>query len=174
MIELKLMVGYQVMLTYNINIVDSLTNGTTGKVLFFVRNQSGVHSVIADFFEDDLGDFYRDKHTDWRAIVSRENVVAIERIRFDFSLEKTDKQHATKSHMRERMRKRERERERERELTIDTYARESSMLPALKCLWREFCFLVLCYIMIGAQRNENTSVQYKWIFKTESYLLLAR
>jgi hypothetical protein len=32
---------------------------------------------------------------------------------------------------------------------------------------------MLC-LMIGAQRNENTSVQYECIFKTESYLLLAR
>jgi hypothetical protein len=29
-------------------------------------------------------------------------------------------------------------------------------------------------IMIGAQRNENTLVKHKCIFKTESYLLLAR
>jgi hypothetical protein len=28
--------------------------------------------------------------------------------------------------------------------------------------------------MIGAQRNENTLVQHECIFKTESYLLLAR
>jgi hypothetical protein len=28
--------------------------------------------------------------------------------------------------------------------------------------------------MIGAQRNENTLVQHKCIFKTESYLQLAR
>jgi hypothetical protein len=29
-------------------------------------------------------------------------------------------------------------------------------------------------VMIGAQRNENTLVQHECIFKTESYLLLAR
>jgi hypothetical protein len=121
MIELKLMVGYQVMLTYNINTVDSLTNGTTGKVLFFVINQSGVHSVIADFFEDYLGDFYRDKHTDWRrAVVSREKRGSHRKDTIWLQPWK-NRQAAChkKPHERENEKERERERERERELTID-------------------------------------------------------
>jgi hypothetical protein len=52
-IEIKC--GCQIMLTYNNN---------TEKVLAFVRNQSGVHSVIVDFFEDVVSDFYRHKQTD--------------------------------------------------------------------------------------------------------------
>jgi hypothetical protein len=94
--HLKLKVGCQVMLTYNINTIDGLTNGTTGKVLAFVRNQSGVHSVIVDFLEDDVGDSYRQEHTDIVQLYPGKNVVAIERIRFDFSLGKSTKQSGTK------------------------------------------------------------------------------
>ena len=54
--SLELKVGARVMLTYNIDVLDCLTNGTRGEIKAFVRSKTGhIEWVIIKFDEECLG-----------------------------------------------------------------------------------------------------------------------
>ena len=42
----------RVMLTYNVNVSDGLSNGTTGKIVGFIKNKKGDVSYVGVLFDD--------------------------------------------------------------------------------------------------------------------------
>ena len=60
---LRLKKGAQVMLTYNVNVVDSLANGTLGKVVDFEKDKNGmVKTVLVQFKNEKAGQETRARH----------------------------------------------------------------------------------------------------------------
>jgi ATP-dependent DNA helicase PIF1 len=85
---LKLKIDSLVMLTYNVDTADGLTNGTAGKVVAFVKNSLGeIQKVIVDFIED-VGDGHRQENRQLKEKYPGQNVVAIGKIKFDLKLGK--------------------------------------------------------------------------------------
>ena len=89
---LKLKVGAKVMLTYNINTFDCLTNGALGVVLGFGFNKDGsIKEVLVSFHDVDCG---REKRKNLVALQQRfpgENVTPIELMEFQYTLSKKGK-----------------------------------------------------------------------------------
>ena len=89
---LKLKVGTKVMLTYNINTFDCLTNGALGVVLGFGFNKDGsIKEVLVSFHDVDCG---KEKRKNLVALQQRfpgENVTPIELMEFQYTLSKKGK-----------------------------------------------------------------------------------
>ena len=84
---LKLKIGARVMLTYNIDTLDCLTNGTRGMLVGFHKNKAGVIvQIMIKFDEEHQGKYKRDSHSKLSALYP--GATPIERVSFQYSLAK--------------------------------------------------------------------------------------
>ena len=87
---LKLKVGAKVMLTYNINTCDSLTNGAFGEIVGFDHNINGTYKeVYVHFFNSDCGRETRKKYPWLQEKYPGKNVLGIKPIEFQYSLSRS-------------------------------------------------------------------------------------
>ena len=85
---LCLKVGAKVMLTYNIDTPDCLTNGAFGEILGFTYGKNGVVSQVVVHFQDDECGKNKRKSCEWLTKKYGKNATPIERIEFHYSLSK--------------------------------------------------------------------------------------
>ena len=86
---LKLKVGAKVMLTYNIDVMDSLTNGAIGEVVGFQFTAAGkVKTVLVHFKNEKVGRNLRKNHSFLQQQFPGIPVTPIEKIEFRFSMSK--------------------------------------------------------------------------------------
>ena len=84
---LRLKLGSRVMLTYNIDTIDCLTNGTRGEVVGVVKNESGVITkIMVKFDESHQGKYKRESSRKLQAMYP--GATPIERVSFQYSLAK--------------------------------------------------------------------------------------
>jgi len=87
--NLKLKVGSKVMLTYNVDTLDCLTNGSFGEVLGFqFGNGNVVLKIIVHFLDADCGEQRRKKNPTLLQQYPGTNATAIERMEFPYSFSK--------------------------------------------------------------------------------------
>ena len=89
--NLELKIGAQIMLTYNVDVIDSLTNGTIGHVVGFETTQQGnIKSVLIKFKDEKSG---REKRKKNSAHLTRKYhgipVTPISKIEFRFNMSKS-------------------------------------------------------------------------------------
>ena len=86
---IKMKVGAKVMLTYNIDTCDCLTNGSFGEIVGFNFNTDGaLKQVYVDFFNEDCGKKKRKGFVHLQKKFPGKNVLPIEKIEFQYSLSK--------------------------------------------------------------------------------------
>ena len=89
-LDLHLKIGAQVMLTYNVDVLDSLTNGTIGKVMGFeTSSENAVKTVLVHFKDEKSGKERRKKNS--RNLTQKflnTPVTPISRIEFQFNMSK--------------------------------------------------------------------------------------
>ena len=79
--------GARVQLTYNIDTLDCLTNGTCGEVINFVENASGqIESIMIKFDEAHQGEQKRSAEPKLSALFP--GCTSIQRVMFQYSLAK--------------------------------------------------------------------------------------
>ena len=84
---LELKVGAKVMLTYNIDVLDCLTNGSRGEIIVFGKNDNGsIEKIIIRFDEDCQG--YEKRKSDREITRKYPGCTSIERVMFQYSLGK--------------------------------------------------------------------------------------
>ena len=84
---LNLKIGARVMLTYNIDVLDCLTNGARGEIVEFLKDKSGyVHKVIIRFDEICQGE--QKRNADKRILATYPGCTAIEKVIYQYSLGK--------------------------------------------------------------------------------------
>ena len=86
--QLKLKVDAKVMLTYNIDTCDSLTNGALGEVLGYEFNKGHIQKVFVHFYDPDCG---KERRKGFAAIQDKfpgKNVIPIDFIEFQYSRKK--------------------------------------------------------------------------------------
>ena len=60
---LRLKVGAKVMLTYNVDVMDCLTNGAMGEVINFLYDEKGcAHTILVHFYDEKVGKNIRKKY----------------------------------------------------------------------------------------------------------------
>ena len=86
---LKLKVGAKVMLTYNVDVIDSLTNGAMGEVVGFqfLKNDI-IKNVLVHFKNEKVGKNRRKNYAHLQEKFSGIPVTPIEKIEFNFSMSK--------------------------------------------------------------------------------------
>ena len=90
--QLRLKVGAKVMMTYNVDTCDSLTNGVFGEVLGFKFNKEGnVSQVYVHFYDEDCGKTRRKSFVSLQSCFPGKNVTPIDLMEFQFSLSKKKK-----------------------------------------------------------------------------------
>ena len=88
--ELKLKVGAKVMLTYNVDTSDGLTNGARGELLGIIQDKEGnISKVVVKFERESYGQEKRRK-SHWLSNQYPEGT-AIEKVNFPFSISKSKK-----------------------------------------------------------------------------------
>ena len=88
----------RVMLTYNVDVADSLSNGTTGRVLQFIRNKKGEISHIGVLFDDPkCGSNLREKMSHMKHKLVDPLVTLIGKCSFQYQLGKSDRHDSTKA-----------------------------------------------------------------------------
>ena len=86
---LKLKVGAKVMLTYNIDVIDSLTNGALGEIVGFQFTDAGrIKTILVHFKNEKVGRNLRKNHTALQQQFPGIPVTPIEKIEFRFSMSK--------------------------------------------------------------------------------------
>ena len=90
---LKLKIGARVMLSYNVDVPDCLTNGTTGTVVGFYRKdmEEKIKYVLIEFDEEKAGKSKRMKMRDIIESVNKPSATPIEKLLFPFRLGKGKK-----------------------------------------------------------------------------------
>ena len=84
---LKLKMGARVMLTYNIDTIDCLTNGTRGEIVGLHKNETGVITkIMVKFDETHQGEHKRESNPRLSALYP--DATPIERVSFQYSLAK--------------------------------------------------------------------------------------
>lgn len=92
---LQLKIAAKVMLTYNIDVVDNLTNGTLGEVIGFQKDQgSKVKYVLVKFHNEDSGRDRR-KSLNFDRQYPGMNATAIDLLEFEFKLREANASTAT-------------------------------------------------------------------------------
>ena len=87
--HLSLKVGAKVMLTYNVDTIDSLTNGTFGEVLDFqFGKKNTVSKIVVHFFDENCGKLRRKDNSKLCEQYPGSNATAIERIEFPYNFSK--------------------------------------------------------------------------------------
>ena len=96
--KLYLKKNARIMLTYNVDTSDGLTNGTTGTVFGFVNNAQGqiVH-VLIKLDEKEFGAQMRMKHAQLLLKLGNNSVTPISRVSFEYSLGSVKHQHTAKA-----------------------------------------------------------------------------
>ena len=88
---LILKVGSEVMLTYNIDICDSLANGCKGKVLDFIRFPNGkIRYIVVEFDDPECGKERRKQFPQLQEKHEGKLACPIERLEFSYSLSKKE------------------------------------------------------------------------------------
>ena len=88
--KLIIKIGAKVMLTYNVNTADGLTNGSRGEILGIIKNDSGdIHKLIIKFENPAHGRLQREK--DKEVSMKFSGGTTIEKVSFVFSLSKSKK-----------------------------------------------------------------------------------
>jgi hypothetical protein len=90
---LTLKIGAKVMVIYNVDTADSLTNGAMGEVKGFIRNtKNEIVHILIDFFDDSIGKHMKHQY---KHLIPRnlQNCVPITRVSFTYSLGSADKGH---------------------------------------------------------------------------------
>ena len=84
---LELKVGAKVMMTYNIDISDGLTNGAFGEVIGFKCDNNGkVKQIYVHFYDEECGKSRRKSFPSLQSEFPGKNVTPIERIEFQYSM----------------------------------------------------------------------------------------
>ena len=90
--HLRLKVGAKVMMTFNVDTCDSLTNGAFGEVVGFKFNKEGkVKQVYVHFYDEDCGKTRRKNYVSLQSCFPGKNVTPIDLMEFQFSLSKKKK-----------------------------------------------------------------------------------
>ena len=95
--KLMLKIGARVMITYNVDTTDGLTNGTTGEVVGFVRERGRVIQVLLKLDDPDAGKNLRQKHKAKLKKLNMQFATPIGRCSFEYSLGKSHKHHGSKA-----------------------------------------------------------------------------
>ena len=86
---IKLKISAKVVLTYNIDTIDSLTNGAFGEVLGIdFENSGNVSRVIVHFYDEKCGYEKRKNHVTLQQKYPGKNCIPIERMEFHYTLSK--------------------------------------------------------------------------------------
>ena len=95
---LRLKTNSRIMLTYNLDVADGLSNGTTGKIVGFWKNESGEVSHIWVLFDDpNTGANLRLDQTHMKNKFNNKLVTAIGKATFQYQLGKAEKHDSTKA-----------------------------------------------------------------------------
>lgn len=87
--ELRLKVGAEVMLTYNIDICDSLANGSKGTVIDFMKNSVGnIRYILVQFHDNEAGKERRKMFPEIQNMYPDMRPTPIEKLDFSYSLSK--------------------------------------------------------------------------------------
>ena len=94
--KISLKVGARVMLTYNVDVCDHLTNGTTGTVMGIIKNISGLVSTVMIGFDDiKVGEKMK---LSYPALCSKyPGAVPISKLRYSYRIGNARKAHTTKA-----------------------------------------------------------------------------
>ena len=82
---LKMKKGAKIMLTYNLDVSDSLTNGACGEIIDFQFRDNVVDKVLIAFNNPKVGSLKRKEHMYLKSQYPDKNVTPIEKIEFHFS-----------------------------------------------------------------------------------------
>ena len=86
---IKLKIGAKVMMTYNVDTCDSLTNGAFGEVLGYKFDKDGqVKQVYVHFFDDDCGKLRRKNCVELQSKFPGKNATPVDLMEFQYSLSK--------------------------------------------------------------------------------------
>ena len=92
--ELRLKIGVKIMLTYNVNTADGLTNGSRGELIGVIKNEQGqVTKLVVKFENPAHGQMYRDSNPDVSAKFP--GGIIIDKVSFPFSLSNSKKSSVT-------------------------------------------------------------------------------
>ena len=98
-LEVKL--GARVMMTYNCNTADGLTNGATGVLRGFLTNNGGravkdseVSYILVEFDSEKIGQMEREKFKHLLSKCPHKKATPVPRVKFAYRLGKANKQHA--------------------------------------------------------------------------------
>ena len=94
---LKLKKGAKAMITFNVDTPDGLTNGTTGVVAGFEKQNGKVVSVLINLDDPRYGKTLRLKHAKKCECLGAKDAVPIGRVCFEYSLGNVKKEHAAKA-----------------------------------------------------------------------------
>ena len=93
---LKLKVGAKIMLTYNIDTSDSLTNGAFGEILGFNFDNCGnIATVYVQFYDEKCGQEKRKNHTELQRKYPNKHVTPLKKIEFPYCMSKKQSKHNT-------------------------------------------------------------------------------
>ena len=92
---LEIKVGAKVMLIFNVNTLDGLTNGQTGFVIAIEEREDNKDFIIVQFDDTEAGDEEKRKHP-WITKKYGNNVTPISRVSFEYSVGSLAKDHTTK------------------------------------------------------------------------------
>ena len=87
--ELRLKIGAEVMLTYNLDVCDSLANGSKGTVIDIIKTSTGkVRYIIVQFHDPEAGKERRKRFSSMQKDYPDKNPTPIEKLDFSYSLSK--------------------------------------------------------------------------------------
>ena len=93
--ELHLKIGARVILTYNVDVVDSLANGCMGTVLDFIKFPNGkVRYVVVEFDNPEYGKERIKQFPELQKKYNGKMACPIEKIEFSYSLSKRETSHS--------------------------------------------------------------------------------
>ena len=95
--EIQLKTGARIMLTYNIDTADGLTNGTTGIVLGFVKVNDRVKYVLMEVDDRKYGQASRKKYALLLNQCGMPQATPIKKLSFEYNLGKSKKHHTAKA-----------------------------------------------------------------------------